>query len=434
MSKNGRTLRGVKVAHCKNTEELTPVAMPTPSKVFISMHQHIGAPCTPLVAKGDTVKVGQVIGNTEAYVSAPVHASVSGTVAGIEQIVSSNGAADTVVVIESDGANTVDESIAPPKVESYQDFTAALRASGLVGLGGAGFPAHVKFSPKNLDAVDTLIVNGAECEPYITSDYRTAMDHTEDVLEGIKAVQKYLNIGKAYVVFESNKPKAISKFQEMTKDDSSVEVVSLDAKYPKGAEKVIVYETTGRVVGEGKLPMDVGVIVSNITSVAFIAQYLRTGMPLVSKCVTVDGSAVKEPKNVIAPIGTPYRDIIDFCGGYSQECRKLIMGGPMMGIAVYSDSYPLLKNNNAILAMGEKEANLGEETACIRCGNCLRACPFNLAPAAIERAFKTKNLDSLRALKVNLCMECGCCAYSCPAKRHLVLTNKMAKQMIAEKK
>lgn len=429
-----KTLRGAKVPHFKNTTEYVPEVMPVPEKVYISLHQHMGAPCDPLVKKGDTVKVGQLIGDTQAFMSAKTHSSVSGTVEAITTITTNMGGVDQVVVIQTDGEQTVSEEVKPPVVTNYQEFLEAVKASGLVGLGGAGFPTHVKFNLKDLNAVDTLVVNAAECEPYITTDYRTCMDKTKELISGCKAIQKYLELKDIYIGIEDNKPKAIDLLEEVTKDDASFHIVSLQANYPKGAEKVIVYEATGRTIQEGQLPFQAGVIVSNVTSVAFLGEYLETGMPLVTRTLTVDGSAIKNPKNIIAPIGTPFKALVDFCGGFKEEPVKALMGGPMMGIALYDLNYPLVKNNNALLVFGAKEAKVYEETACIRCGRCVRACPMSLMPAAIETAYKLEKTEELKALKVNLCIECGCCSYVCPAKRHLVVTNKMAKKMIAPKR
>lgn len=429
-----KRLNGVHVNHAKHTTECLSERLPVPAKVVISMSQHIGAPCTPTVKVGDLVKVGQVIGDTTSFVGAPIHASVSGKVTAVDDLLMPAGQMVKAVTIQSDGEQAVSETVVPPVVENYDQFKAAVRASGLVGLGGAGFPTAVKLSPKDLSAVDYLIVNAAECEPYITSDYRTMMDSTEDVLEGVGLIRKYLGIKKVIIGVEDNKPDAVKKFEEMTSSDSDVTVMSLPARYPQGGEKVLIYNTTGRVVPEGKLPMDVGVIVINVTTVAFIAKYIRTGMPLVEKLITVDGSAVKEPKNVIVPIGTPLSDIFAFCGGFQEEPRKILLGGPMMGIAVPNTEFSLLKNNNAVLAFNEKDAAPPKESNCIRCGRCVAACPLNLMPAAIDTAFQLKNTDKLEQLKVNLCMECGCCSYVCPAKRNLVLTNKLAKKLLRETK
>ena len=432
--KASKTLKGVAVDHFKNTEDMVPIKLPCPEKVVIPMAMHIGAPCSPIVAKGDTVAIGQKIGDTEAFVSAPIHASISGTVVGIEQILNAMGRMIDAVVIKSDNLNTVSENVKPPVIGSKEEFLKAVRESGLVGLGGAGFPAHVKFNPKNIDEVDTLVINGAECEPYITSDYRTMMDKTDDLLAGIQAVCKYLNLTHVVIGIENNKPKAIEKLEQATANDSMIDVYSLDSKYPKGGEKILVYETTGRTIQEGKLPADAGVVVSNVTSIAFLGAYLRTGMPLVEKVITVSGEAVAEPKNIIAPIGCAVKDIFEFCGGFKSEPKKVLYGGLMMGMAICDLESPLLKNNNAILALAEKEVKLCEESACIRCGRCISVCPMNLMPVELSRSYEVGQIDMLKELKVNLCIECGCCSYVCPANKFLALNNKLAKQMIAQKK
>ncbi len=425
-----KTMKGAKIGHFKNTENCPCVAMPLPSEVCISMSQHMGPPCKPTVAKGDTVKVGTVVGDSDAFLSAPIHSSVSGTVKDVTEIVTANGARSQVVIIATDGEQTVDESVKPPVVTNHPEFVKAIRASGLVGLGGAGFPTHIKLNPRNLSEVDTLVVNAAECEPYITSDYRTIIERPQDVMDGIAAIKEYLAITQVKIGIENNKPQAIELLRRMTANDSSIEVVSLPSIYPKGAEKVTIFETTGRVVKEGQLPADVGVVLNNITSTAFIGQYMRTGMPLVTKCLTVDGGAIAEPKNVIAPIGTHYSDVIAFCGGYKVPAKKLIMGGPMMGILVFDDTYPVLKNNNALLAFDESQTVVYPEHPCIRCGRCMHACPYQLMPRQIELAAESQDIDKLQRLKVMLCMECGSRSYVCPAKRNLTFSNKMAKQQV----
>ena len=429
-----KALNGVSVKHCKNTAESAAVRMPVPDKVVIPMIQHMGAPCEPLVKVKDTVTVGQLIGDSNEFLSAPVHSSVSGTVTAIEDFVTSGGEKCKSVVIATDKLQTVSPDVVPPVVNSREDFLKAVRSCGLVGLGGAGFPTHIKLNPKNLDQVDTLVVNGAECEPYITCDMRLMLERTDSIMGGIQAVMKYLDIKTAVIGIEDNKPEAIAKMTEAASKLEGVSVLTMKSKYPKGAEKVIIYEATGRVVGEGQLPADVGVIAMNVATLSKLDEYLKTGMPLVEKMLTVDGGAVAEPKNVIAPIGTPIKDLMDFCGGYKSEPHKLLMGGPMMGICVYSDEYPVLKNNNAILAFDEEQSKPVKETACIRCGRCLRACPFDLAPAAMDRAYHLGDVDSLRSLKVTLCMECGCCSYVCPAHRELAMYNKLGKRMLREAK
>jgi len=302
----------------------------------------------------------------------------------------------------------------------------------VVGWGGADFPAAVRLSVKELAAIETVIINGAECEPYITSDTRTMLDDAELVWEGIELLRKYMQVKRVIIGIEDNKPQCISGFRKRCKSVDGVEVAALPALYPQGGEKVLIFNTIGRAVPEGKLPIDVGAIVINCTTLAAVAKYIKTGMPLVEKCVTVDGSAVRSPKNVIAPIGTPVKDVFAFCGGFVGEPRKVLYGGPMMGLAVPDMDAPILKNTNAVLAFGEKEASLPKETACIKCGRCIAHCPLNLSPVDIETAYHLKKPEDLDVLKVNLCMECGCCAYVCPANRPLVQVNKLGKVMLRD--
>lgn len=435
MEKKGRSLNSIRVSHEKHTAGCATEKMAVPETVCISMAQHIGAPCKPLVAKGDHVKVGQKIGDTEAFVSAPIHSSVSGTVKEISSMRSMAGGEDQVIIIETDGKQEVSEDIAPPVIESQKDFVAALRASGLVGLGGAAFPTHIKFNPKNLDEVDTLIVNGAECEPFITSDHRLMLEDTEFIIKGIEATVKYLDIKNVYIGVEENKPDAISRLREVIEKkglSGTIEVKTLKARYPQGAERVMVHEITGKTLNAGVLPAELGVLLSNITSIAFIGQYLETGRPLTTKRITVDGNAIAEPKNIIVPIGARIADVAAACGGYKAEPRKILMGGPMMGRAVYSDEFPIVKNNNAILIFDEPQALIPEETGCIKCGMCLRACPFDLMPVSMVEAYERKDVDRLKRLKVTECMECGSCSYICPARRPLSFTHKMAKGFLKE--
>ncbi len=430
-----KSLNGVKVPHSKNTAEMETVKMPVPDKVVIPMKQHMGRECTPTVKLTDLVKVGQIIGDTDAFIGAPIHSSVSGKVTKIDEIIGTDGNPIKAVEITTDKLQEIDESVKVPEVTDLQSFAAAIRASGLVGLGGAGFPTHVKLMPKNLDEVTTLLVNGAECEPYITADNRAMLEDTDDIVEGIKLVKKYMNLSTVIIGIEDNKPQAIAKLQAAVADIEGASVKALKAQYPQGGEKVLIYECTGKIVPEGKLPSDVGCVVMNVSSIAFVAKYMRTGMPLITKRLTVDGDAIAEPKNVEVAIGTSFSDVIDFCGGFKNEPKKIIMGGPMMGFAVPTINYPVLKNNNAILAFSAAKTAEAEkpETPCIRCARCVNACPFSLMPAAIEKAYKAGNVDALKALKVNLCMECGCCAYVCPAKRNLVSVNRLAKKMIVER-
>ena len=423
-------LHGIKVPHKKNTANCVPVRLSVPETVRIPMSMHIGKPAKVAVKRGDTVKVGQLIGEADGFISAPVHSSVSGTVAKIEEMTLSNGAKGQCVVIDTDGEQTVFEGVKPPVVTDLQSFTEAVRQSGAVGLGGAGFPTFVKLSVKDLSKLDAVVINAAECEPYITSDTRTMLDKSDDIMSGIEAVKKYLQPNRFIIGIEKNKPEAIKKMQELASQSEGVEVKVLPSSYPQGGEKVLVFNTVGKIIPKGGLPLDVGVIVINVTTLAFIGNYLKTGMPLVNKCVTVDGSAVKEPKNVIAPIGMSIADVLEQSGGTKSEVAKALYGGPMMGLAVPSLDSPILKNTNAITAMDIKEATPPKTTPCIRCGACLNHCPLRLDPREIARAYKLGSVEDLQTLHVDLCMECGCCSYICPAHRPLVQTNKLAKALL----
>lgn len=427
---------GVKVAHHKNTAELEVVRIPTPSKVVIPMQQHIGAPCEPVVKVGDEVAVGQLIGNSDKFISAPIHASVSGKVTAIGEVKLPNGSVSKAVTIESDGEMRLWEGIKPPKVETREDLIKAVRDSGLVGLGGAGFPTHVKLNFPPDKNIDTLVVNAAECEPYITVDYRECMENSWDILSGVYALKELLGFKQVIIAAEDNKPEAfkvLGKIADHDADiDDSVKLMVLESKYPQGAEKMMVQSATGRRVPPGKLPADVGCVVMNVASVAFISRYLKTGKPLVSRSLTVDGSAIAAPKNVRVPVGTDIGEIIDFCGGFKGEPCKILTGGPMMGLAIVGTDLPVLKQNNAILAFTADDAVLKPETDCIRCGRCVAACPMSLMPTNIVKAAKIKDVDALKRAGVTVCMECGSCAFACPAGKPLVQHMRLAKAILRE--
>ena len=433
------TKGGANVPHRKNTANCESVELKGVDEVMISMSQHIGAHCTPVVKKGDKVFVGTLIGDSDAFVSAPVHSSVSGEVKDIIHMTLPNGVVSETVVITSDGLFEKDPDIKPPVVESKADFLKAIRASGLVGLGGAGFPAHVKLNIPEGKEIDTLLINCAECEPYITTDHREVLENSWNVFSGIYAVKDILGVKRVIIGVEKNKPDAIKLLKEMADNkkydpDDAVRVLPLKSSYPQGAEKILIKACAGRVVPTGKLPSDVGCVVINCTTLATIGTHLRTGMPLVEKCVTVDGGAVSNPQNVIVPIGTSMEDVFAFCGGLKTEPSKLLYGGPMMGITAPDIQSPVMKNTNALLALTAKETKLPKTTACIRCGSCANTCPFGLAPFAISKAYQNKDAALLDELSVTTCMECGCCSFVCPANRPLVQTNKLAKILLREEK
>lgn len=427
---------GVSVSHNKNTAEMPVERMPIPQKVVLPMQQHIGAPCSPIVKVGDIVGVGQKVGDTDKFVSAPIHASVSGKVVAVGDIKLANGTITKGVTIESDGEMRLYEGIEPPVVTNKAELCAAIRESGLVGLGGAGFPTHVKLNIPEDKEIDTLIINAAECEPYITVDYRECIENAENVLKGVEILKNILGFKQVIIAIEDNKPKVFEIMKEIAdrdndKDDA-IKLMTLRSRYPQGAEKMMVLSATGRKVPPGKLPADVGCVVMNVASVAFVARYIETGKPLVSRSVTVDGGAIKDPKNLRVPIGTNIQDIIDYCGGFKSEPRKLISGGPMMGLAICGTDAPICKQNNAILAFDDRKDLIKKERDCIRCGRCVDVCPMSLMPTSIERYSRAKDTEKLNELNVMVCMECGSCSYACPSGRPLVQYMRLAKQVLRE--
>lgn len=425
---------GVHPAGNKNTEQYPTVRLVDFDKVEIPMSMHIGIPCRCVVSPGDEVKIGQMIGEAGGYLSAPIHASISGTVKSVAHRVAASGRKLEVVEIESDGRHEPFEEITPPVVETREDFIQAIRDSGLVGLGGAGFPTHVKLSPPPNKQPDVLLINAAECEPYITADYRQTVEHPDEIIDGILQVMKWMEIPKAIIGVEDNKPIAIEllnnallKYQVVHFKKPPIEVVPLRTLFPQGAEKMLIYTLTRRKVPTGGLPHDVGTLVLNVSTVRFISKYLETGMPLIRRRVTLDGSALSCACNVNVPIGALIPDIIELAGGLIEEPSKIIMGGSMMGVSLDQIELGIIKMNNAILALGKKEARIPEETQCIRCARCITACPMGLMPTTLDIMTRNRDADGLNEYHAMDCIECGCCTYVCPAKRHLVQSIRTGK-------
>ena len=432
-----KLLGNTHIPHLKSTASIPPMPMTPPSQVLLPLSQHIGAPATPIVAVGDIVKIGQKIAESTGYVSSPIYASISGTVKKFEDYLRPDGRIVSSIRIESDGNMSVYEDIQPPAVCDLDSLIVAARESGLVGLGGAGFPLSVKLDALKKGTIDTVVINGAECEPYITCDTQTMLYDCDLIAFGLSLIQKYATSVKKYIIgIEKNKPECIEKMKSTFASDSLTEVKALPEKYPQGAEKILIYNTTYRTVPEGKLPADIGVLVINVTTLALLARYIKTGMPLVARTVTVDGSAVVSPKNVIVPLGTPIRELLDFCG--VENLGKVLYGGPMMGIPAASTDEPTLKTTGGITALSRSDSLLKAPTACIHCGRCVEACPLYLEPDVFSRAFDYDNRDERMAIldknKVMLCMECGCCSFVCPANRPLVQNNRIAKAQLRDYK
>ncbi len=423
-------LPGILLRHRKHTADHPTEMLPLPAKVQIPMSMHIGAPAAPIVKKGDAVTVGQCIGQPAGANGVPVHASVSGTVSAIADYRTPFGTVCQSVIIESDGLQTPCPTLAPPKMDTKAEFLAAVRESGSVGLGGAGFPTFLKCSVEK--TIDCLVVNAAECEPYLTSDCRQVLEHVDDVIGGIRLILQKLQIKRCIIGIETNQAAGIKCLLDtLAKDQSAnadITVQPLPSRYPQGAEKVLVFHTTGQVVPEGKLSFDVGVLVMNVSTCAFLYRYCQTGMPLVERRITVDGDAVAKPCNLIVPIGTPLRDLLNYADCDIDATKRILLGGPMMGMAVCDLDMPIVKANNGLLAFCAVPEV--KTTACIRCGRCMDACPMHLMPMQLEKAYRKQNVAALQAYHVMLCMNCGSCSFVCPAKRPLAESNQLAKALI----
>ena len=423
----GKNISTLKLPHHKQTSGMVSEPIMPSAEVLLPMNMHSGQAAVPVVEVGQHVYRGQLIAREEGKNSSPVHASVSGTVKAIEPY-----GRTQAIRIESDGRMEADPELKAPDVHDLDSFLQAVRESGIVGLGGAAFPVDWKFDAALRHNVKTMLINGAECEPYVTSDNRMMLDHGEDIRRGIELLRKYVKPDNFVFAIENNKPHAIAAMKELFADDPTMSIVELPSSYPQGAKQMILYNALGKVVYAGQRFATLGVIIINVSTLAKVAKFMDTGMPLVDRVVTVDGSAIKEPKNVIAPIGTACKEVIDFAGGFGCEPKKLVMGGPMMGVAQYDLDAPVAKGTSAILAFNEKDARPVTPTACIRCGGCIDHCPMNLMPVEIERAYEKNDAEALKALKVGLCIECGCCAFQCPAHRPLVQVNKLSKTLVRD--
>lgn len=408
-----------------------------PATVVIPMSMHIGAPCQSLVNKGDYVKMGQKIGSSTSPVSSPIHSSVSGTVIAVESRLHPNGSQVMSVVIENDFNDVLDESITPRgSVESLsqEDLISVIKEAGIVGLGGAAFPTHVKIT-SGIGKVDTLIINCAECEPYITSGHRTLLERPEEIIGGVRILMKVLGLETAVIAIEANKFDAVRVLEKALPQKSSpIRIKVLKTKYPQGGEKQIILAVTKRRVPPGQLPAAVGCAVFNPDTCAAIHNAVTTGMPLITRTVTVSGSAIANPKNLICRIGTPFEDLVAASGGFKEEPYKLLMGGPMMGNALYSLEIPVVKATNAFLAFSQDEEKFSDEPTCIRCARCVDSCPMKLMPIYMYMYYEKEMFDELEKLNVTDCIECGCCSYTCPGRLHLTQSFRVAKVRLSEYK
>ena len=413
-------------------EEQKILEFPEPDILVIPMSQHIGAPCRPLVKKNDLVKVGQKIGDNQGL-CVPVHAPVSGKVKAVEMRPHTSGTTMTSVVIENDHLGTLHEDVKPRTQEEVDALTpeeliGIIREGGVVGMGGATFPTHVKLSG-GIGKVDTVIVNAGECEPYIVSDDRICQEYPKELISGLKVIMKILGLDKAVIGIEDNKPTAAKILRRTLGQGSGITVEELPAKYPQGAEKQLIYAVTGREVPSGGLPAAVGCAVFNAATCVAIHDAVYNGIPLIKRVVTVSGDIVMEPKNLLVPIGTSFNDLLDAVG-HSENPYKVISGGPMMGFTQYDLNVPTIKGVNAITILGRKNKFAVEDSRCIRCGKCIDACPMKLMPVLMYKALYTGDIEEMKATHIMDCIECGSCAYTCPACVPLVLSFRSGKHKI----
>ncbi|MFP4380529.1 MAG: electron transport complex subunit RsxC [Candidatus Sumerlaeia bacterium] len=429
------------------TEECVIEILAAPDIVYIPLSQHIGAPCEPLVKRGDEVKVGQMIGKADAFVSAPIHSSVSGKVQKIDLHPHPLGSRGQTVIIQNDGEETWDESInldaELPVLDKKKgkEYLGKIRDAGLVGLGGAAFPTHVKLSPPEDKKIEVFLVNGAECEPYLTADYRVMLERSRDVLFGARIIMIVLGVDQAAIAIEDNKPKAIEAMREaIAKENSAMRkigdigVTVCKTKYPQGGEKQLINAVLGRVVPSGKLPMDVGVVVANIGTCLASMEAVTYNKPLIERVVTVAGTGIPNPRNLLTRVGTPFEALLKACGYDSPpEGSKLIMGGPMMGKAQRDTIVPVVKGTSGLVVLTPEEVEHFGQRPCLRCGRCVEVCPMGLMPSRLGNFAENDVLEPLKDLGIMDCIECGSCAYICPSQRHLVQWIRMGKMKLREK-
>ena len=408
------------------------------SKMVYPMVQSIGVPCQPVVSVGERVLLGQKVGDAEGYVSSPIHTSVSGTVEAITKVLTPAGIVSDAVIVENDGLYEEHPTISEPK--DYNSYTndevlRIIREAGIVGLGGAGFPTHVKLSPPKDMLIDKVLINGAECEPYLTTDYRVMLEEAERIIIGTEIVLKLLPTAVAIIGIEDNKPKAIEAMRKACEGHPKIKVLAVKTKYPQGSEKQLIWACTGREVEKGKLPASSGVLVINVDTAIAIHRAIVRGRPLMRKVVTFAGGAVKNPGNYKIRLGTSIDEIVEDIGGLKVEPSKIIVGGPMMGISTYKLKIPVMKTTSGILLLTAEEAKIPPERNCIRCGRCVDSCPIGLMPYALNQYVIHREVDNFVHSNGMECIECGCCSYVCPSKRHLTQTiKKKRKQLLSQKK
>lgn len=437
MSLDNLTFRvgGLHINENKNITESLPIeTMPDPDFVYIPMSQHIGAPATPIVEKGQKVKRGQKIGDSKAFISAPVHSSISGTVVSIEKMYTADGRYCDCIIIENDHLDdaVLDEPMLDYKDRSMEEIVNFVKEKGIVGMGGAGFPLHAKLVSKD-PVLDQCIINGAECEAYLTCDHRIMLEDTDKILEGLNIFSEFYNKDVSYMAIENNKKDAIDLMRKrisQTEAWKHLKVVTLKTKYPQGDSKRLTEAVVNRIVPPNKVTNDVGVFLTNVGTTLAFYEAMIEGIASYQRVITVSGKGIKEPKNILVKVGTSVGDIIDFCGGLEDDYIDIVCGGPMTGKSVFEFKSPITKTTSGLLVLTKEEINYGEENPCIRCARCVEFCPANIRPTEINSAILKNDVDTCKDLYADQCMECGICSYICPAKRNLSASVKLAKREI----
>ena len=417
------------------TEHLAFELFPLPEQIILPLSQHLGKEAKALVKKGEDVKAGQMIAQAEGFVSAPIHTSVAGKVMSLGKEQTSSGfPKDSIVIKRNDTIESENVLLYPlnPETITADEIRERVALAGIVGQGGAAFPTSVKLNPPRDKNIDVVILNGCECEPYLTRDFRFMIERPDDLISGLKLIMKALGVKRGVIGIENNKPEAIELLINKIKYEHGLEVVSLKTKYPQGAEKMLIKAVTGKEVPPGKLPMDVGAVIQNIGTAIAIHDAIVNGEVLITAALTVSGKGIKNPKNLIVPVGTTIQNVIDYCGGVTDDAVKIVVGGPMMGVAQFDLHAPVMKATSGILVLTKDDVAENPETPCLRCGQCVGACPLNLMPTKLSRYSQLNRFDDAEGAGITVCMECGTCSYTCPANIPLVQWIRLGKQKVLQ--
>jgi len=423
---------GVHPTEEKHVTENTAFELYQPkSQIILPLTQHLGKQAKPKVKKGSVVVQGELIAEADGFISAPIHSSVCGTVASIGKLDTVTGfPKDSIVITPNGQSENVPLPPLDPETITPDEIRVRVAEAGIVGQGGAAFPTSVKLTPPKDKVIEMVILNGCECEPYLTRDYRFMLERPDAVISGLKLIMKALHVKKGIIGIEDNKPKAAEALKSHLKENDCIKILVLKTKYPQGAEKMLIKAATGKEVPVGKLPLDVGIVIQNVGTAVSIYDAVVKGEPLITAALTVSGKGIKNPKNLIVPVGTPIMDVLDFCGGVTEDAAKVIVGGPMMGVAQFNFSAPVMKATSGIVVLTKKEVDEKDETPCLRCGQCVETCPLGLMPTKLARYTQLEKYEEADDIGITVCMECGTCAFTCPANIPLVQWIRLGKQKV----